>query len=56
MDFFKVFEKFKHLRGLKSVGKIKKYRQDIPSGDFTDVGRWDLPQPTASVNPNGRSR
>ena len=26
------FDIFKHLRGLKSVDKIKKYRRDIPRG------------------------
>ena len=39
-----------------SVDKIKKYRRDSPSGDFTDLGRQDLPQPTALVNPNGRGQ
>ena len=29
---FKLVDIFKHLRGLKSVDKIKKYRRDIPRG------------------------
>ena len=47
---------FKHHKGSGTVDKIKKYHQDSPSGDFTDLGHWDLPQPMASVNANGRSR
>ena len=44
----------KHLRGLKSVDKIKKYRRDIPWDSFTHLGRRDSPHPTGSVNPDGR--
>ena len=47
---------FEQLRGSGTVDKIKKYRRDSPSGDFTDLGRRDLPQPPASVNPDGRGR
>ena len=50
------FDIFKHLRGLKSVDKIKKYLRDSPSGVFTDLGRRDSPHPTGSVNPICRSR
>ena len=39
-----------------SVDKIKKYRRDCPSGVFTDLGRRDSPQPSASANPDGRGR
>ena len=52
----KCFDIFLHLRGSGMVDKIKKYRRDSPSGVFTDLGHWDLPQPTASVNPNGGGR
>ena len=47
---------FEQLRGSGTVDKIKKYCRDSPSGDFTDLGRRDVPQPTASVNPDGRGR
>ena len=40
--------------GSGMVDKIKKYRRDSPSGVLTAFGRWDLPQPTASVNPDSR--
>ena len=53
---FRLFDIFKHLRGSGTVDKIKKYRRDSPSGAFTDLGRRDLPQPPASVNPDGRGR
>ena len=51
--FFKIFE---HVRGSGTVDKIKKYRRDSTSGAFTDLGRRDLTQPPASVNPDGRGR
>ena len=53
---FKLFDISKHLRGSGTADKIKKFRRDSPSGVFTDLGRWDLRQLTASVNPNGRGR
>ena len=50
-----LFDISKHHRGSGTVDKIKKYRRDSPSGVFTDLGRRDLPQSMASVNPDGRS-
>ena len=38
------------------VDKIKKYRRDSPSGVFTDLGRRDSSQPSASANPDGGGR
>ena len=50
----KCFDIFKHLRGLKSVDKIKKYHRDIPRDSFTHLGHRDAPHPTGSGHPNGR--
>ena len=44
---------FKHHRRSETVDKIKKYCQDSPSGVFTDLGRRDSTQPSASANPDG---
>ena len=43
-----------HRRG--KADKIKKYCRDNPSGDFTDCGCRDVPQPMASAHPDSRGR
>ena len=50
------FDIFKHHRRSGMLDKYTKLLWVTPSGDFTDLGRRDLPQPMASLNPNGCSR